>query len=293
MTKIVGVVGLGNMGGAIAERLSTSFSVIGFDIDIKKRTEMEEVGVHTVDSLEELAPKVDVLILSMPRADISSKIVSTASPIMKVNSIIVETSTVLPSQVQQMRKASSSSGIRIIDAAILGGVEHMKNKKADLLVGDSDDVFPEVSDVLKAISKDVQLMGGLGAGVAAKIINNGVAHAVMSVIVESAALGVKLGIQPEKIYDLLRGETALLRPLTHRYKERIRNSKYEGGMSTANARKDSTLYLNLAQQLNVPLFSVQGAHTVYEIAQQAGYGDLDYAAIAKLWEKWNDIDFTN
>jgi len=52
------------------------------------------------------------------------------------------------------------------------------------------------------------------------------------------------------------------------------------------ARKDSVLALELAQSLGVPLFAIQGSHTVYEIAASAGYGRDDYAAVAKLWADW-------
>lgn len=293
MERKIGVVGLGNMGGAIAEKLSSNFNIIGFDIDLSKRMAMNELGIQTVDTLENLATLVDIVILSMPKAIISKEIVITISPLMRKDSIIVETSTILPKEVAELREISTSKGVNLIDAAILGGVTHMKNKTATLLVGDSDNVLNEVREILEAISVEIQEMGEIGAGMSAKIINNGVAHAVMSVIVESSALAVKLGIKPEKVYELLRGETALLRPLTHRYHERIRNAEYAGGMSTANARKDSTLFLQLAQEQQVPLFSVQAAHSVYEMATQEGYGNEDYAAIAKLWEKWSQIDFRN
>jgi 3-hydroxyisobutyrate dehydrogenase-like beta-hydroxyacid dehydrogenase len=52
------------------------------------------------------------------------------------------------------------------------------------------------------------------------------------------------------------------------------------------ARKDSTLALELAQSLGVPMFAIQGSHTIYEIASAAGYGRDDYAAIAKVWADW-------
>lgn len=291
--SLIGVIGLGNMGSAIAEQLNKEFGVIGFDINESRCREINQLGIRTVDSLEKAAEKASFVILSMPKATISHEIIKVIAPVMQKDSVIIETSTVLPDEVRQFREICSENDVNIIDAAILGGVGHMRSRTAELLVGDSDEVFDQVEPVLQAISKKVHLMGALGSGMAAKVINNGVAHAVMSVIVESGALAVKLGIQPEQFYQLLSGETALQRPLTHRYHERIQEGKYEGGMSTNNARKDSTLFLKLAQENGVPLFSIQSAHTVYEIAAKNGYGQEDYAAIAKLWESWSDISFQN
>ena len=67
---------------------------------------------------------------------------------------------------------------------------------------------------------------------------------------------------------------------------------YTGGMSVSNARKDSTLALQTAQELGVPLYAIQAAHTPYEIAEALGMGQLDYAALAALWEQWAGIQFT-
>lgn len=293
MNNLVGVIGLGNMGGTIAEKIAEKFQIIGFDIDPNKRKVLNEMGIQTADSLESLADAVNIVVLSMPKSSISKSIVENIAPILKSGSAIIETSTILPMEAAELRDMSAVYDVKLIDAAILGGVGHVKNKTATILVGDSDNLLEDVSDILLSFSKEIQLMGEIGAGMSAKIINNGVAHAVMSVIVESAALAVNLGIMPEKVYELLSGETALLRPLTHRYHERIQNGEYAGGMSTANAKKDSSLFLNLAQQYQVPLFSIQAAHSVYEIATQEGYGDLDYAVIAKLWENWTNIDFCN
>jgi len=289
----IGVVGLGNMGSVIAEQLNKQFEVIGFDIDKEKRIQINGLGIKTEDNLEGLAKQAKFIILSMPNAIISTEIVKKIIPFMQVGSTVIETSTILPAEVVQLREICIPYKVNVIDAAILGGVGHMKSKTADLLVGDSDKVFEKVLPILKGFSKEVQLMGTAGSGMAAKIINNGVAHAVMSVIVESSALGVKLGIDPESIYELLSGETALQRPLTHRYHERIQEGNFSGGMSTENAKKDSKLFLNLAQENGVPLFTIQSAHTVYEVADNCGYGKEDYSSIAKLWEEWSNISFKN
>jgi 3-hydroxyisobutyrate dehydrogenase-like beta-hydroxyacid dehydrogenase len=80
--------------------------------------------------------------------------------------------------------------------------------------------------------------------------------------------------------------------LTHRLQERIMQGNYAGGMSVSNARKDSTLALQVAQELGVPLYAIQASHTPYEIAEALGMGDLDYAALATLWEQWANVQLS-
>lgn len=109
----------------------------------------------------------------------------------------------------------------------------------------------------------------------------------MIVVAEAGAMATAAGVSCEKLIALLSdAQMGLHRPLTYRYAERIVNGDYAGGMPLDAARKDSVLALQLAQNLGVPLFAIQGSHSVYEMAAAAGYGRDDYAAVAKLWSDW-------
>ena len=109
----------------------------------------------------------------------------------------------------------------------------------------------------------------------------------MIVVAEAGSLATAAGVDHRKLIAVLSdAQMGLHRPLTHRYAERIANDDYAGGMPLDAARKDSVLALALAQSLGVPLFAIQGSHTVYEMAASAGYGRDDYAAVAKLWADW-------
>jgi len=141
--------------------------------------------------------------------------------------------------------------------------------------------------VLDAIANRQVYFGALGAGAAAKVINNAVAHAVMVVVAEAGSMATATGVSHDKRIALLADpQMGLHRPLTHRYAERIVEANYAGGMPLDAARKDSVLALALAQTAGVPLFAIQASHSVYEMAAAAGYGRDDYAAIAKLWSDW-------
>jgi 3-hydroxyisobutyrate dehydrogenase-like beta-hydroxyacid dehydrogenase len=127
----------------------------------------------------------------------------------------------------------------------------------------------------------------------AKVVVNAVLHAVMVVLVEAGAMATKLGLPMQTLVDILRRDEGLMRPLTHRVQERIMHGNYQGGMSVSNARKDSILALATAQELGIPLYAIQASHTPYEIAEALGMGNLDYAALATLWEQWSGAQFTD
>ncbi|WP_166880259.1 NAD(P)-dependent oxidoreductase [Salinibacterium sp. ZJ450] len=291
----VAVVGLGNMGAAILHQVAKSGAVTGFDISGDRRRNASSIGgARLVDDLADLRNS-DVVILSLPSPQISTAVVSQLMNILPDTATVIETSTVLPDDVLSMRRLVEERGGRLVDAAVFSGVAGMQAGKAKLLVGGvPDESNDPMRPVLERISTDLLFFADPGAGMAAKVINNAVAHAVMVILSEAAALADAYGIGSEPLTELLVDpEGGLIRPLNHRYRERIRNGDYEGGMPTSAALKDSRLALALAQARSVPLFAIQGSHTVYELANAAGLGSKDYASIATLWEAWLNTSFTD
>ncbi|WP_233205661.1 NAD(P)-dependent oxidoreductase [Cryobacterium sp. Y82] len=281
---VVALCGLGNMGAAIASRLVRSYRVIGFDLDAARREDARRMGVQVVDEAAELA-QASVVILSLPVPAISLNVVTALAPGLKPGSVIVETSTVNPADMATLVGAAGESAV--VDAAILSGVAGMSAGNSTLLTGGDGEVLDRLDDMFGTMSSRIIRIGPSGSAMAAKVINNAVAHAVMVVLVEASTMAVKSGLRIEQLVDLLRDPNAgLIRPLTHRVADRVMNADYDGGMPTEAARKDSTLALQLAQSVGVPLFAIQGAHTAYELALAQDLGRLDYAAIAKLWEHW-------
>ncbi|MBM3223640.1 MAG: NAD(P)-dependent oxidoreductase, partial [Candidatus Tectomicrobia bacterium] len=161
------------------------------------------------------------------------------------------------------------------------------------LVGGEPEAVAHAHPVLEGMAESIRHLGPVGTGMGAKVVINAVAHAVMVVLIEAGAMATKLDLPMQTLVDLLRRPDGLGRPLTHRVQERIMQGNYEGGMSVSNARKDSTLALQTAQELGVPLYAIQASHTPYEIAEALGMGQLDYAALATLWEHWAGIAFTS
>lgn len=283
----VGLCGLGNMGLAVAQRLAARYEVIAFDVSAERTALAGKVkNVIPVDSLDALA-SVDVVVLSLPTPTISLDVCGQLADVLPPGALAVETSTTTPRDLAECSRVLAGAGMSIIDAAILSGVAQMESGEATLLVGGDSADLARAGDLLQVLGAKVEHFGALGTGMAAKVVNNAVAHAVMVVLTEAVSLSAASGIDLERIGNMLRApDGGLIRPLTHRIEERIALANYEGGMPLTAARKDSKLALDMAQAYGVPLFAIQAAHSVYEIAQSQGLGRLDYSALATLWEGW-------
>ena len=288
MTNRIALVGLGQMGLPIAKRLATEFDVLAFDISAERRALADEnERITTTENLDELAA-CSVIVLSLPNPAVSLDVLSQMLPHFKGGSLVVETSTVLPQDVREEQRMLESAGVRVVDAAVLSGVAQMESGNATLLVGGASADIDEAAPVLSALGgAGVERFGELGTGMAAKVVNNGVAHAVMVVLVEAFALARAEGVDLNDIAAMLnREDGGLQRPLNHRIMDRMASGDFTGGMPLDAARKDSTLALAMAQQARTPLFATQAAQTVYDIAASLGLGREDYSAVAKLWEEW-------
>ncbi len=286
MSATVGLCGLGQMGLAIAEQLARTYPVLAYDTNPTRRDLADQItSVSTTDSPEALA-STTVVLLSLPRPEVSHTVCCHLADLLPERSTVIETSTVLPNNAIACHEVLAEASISYVDAAILSGVSQMQNGRATLLVGATVDE-PTADAVLQALSSSIERFGTTGAGMAAKVINNQVAHAVMIVLSEAAALAAATGVSLTSLVEMLsQPDGGLIRPLTHRLAERVVTANYDGGMPTDAARKDSMLVLAMGQQAGVPLFATQAAHTVYDLAVAAGSGRNDYAAVATLWEQW-------
>ncbi|MBM84534.1 MAG: 6-phosphogluconate dehydrogenase, partial [Rhodospirillaceae bacterium] len=275
MQDVIGVIGLGNAGGAVAGALAKSVEVVGHDPSNERSSAAASHGVDCVASPQAVAERTSRLILSLPRPEISIGVVETLMGNATPLELIIETSTVTPGTAVACYECCKAKGTAYVDAAIAGGVASMAAGQVTFFLGGDKAAKAMARPILDLVADGVYDLGPVGAGMGAKVVNNGVMHALMVVLIEAFAMSNRLGMPSQTMIDILKREEGLLRPLLHRVQERMQGADYSGGMSVTNARKDSILALETAQQLGVPLFATLAAHTPYEIAEAGGLGDLD------------------
>ncbi len=287
----VGVIGLGNAGLALATPLLRKFDVVGYDRDPERARLAQEIGLRVAENAINISRDCEIILLSLPTPAASLAAARELAQGDLQGRLVIETSTVGPHDVDALGALLAPYGAALVDSAIIGGIHKLAEGKTTFLVGASARDYKRAQPVLKTAAEDIFHLGEVGSGMRAKLVNNAIAHTTMVMLMEGAALAAKAGVPIDVFYTLMRRESGLMRPLTHRFGERIRQQNFEGGMPTANARKDSSLALELGRDLGVPLFTLQASHAVYEIACSHGLGRYDYSSISKLWEGWLDIDF--
>lgn len=287
----IGVVGLGNMGLALAERVARRFQVMGTDLSEERCSAARQAGIE-VGGLSDLTRECDIILLSLPHPKASLAVANAISTDSGAVKLVLETSTVTPADMTALQQTLAGSQVEVLDVAILSGVKPMQTGTAGLLVAGSRSAIEHIEPLLEAITSNRHVLGGLGTGMAAKVINNAVAHVVMVLLGEAMGMARTAGVDSDAMVKILAEDNGgLMRPLTHRIAERAFSDNYEGGMPLEAARKDSILAQEMAHHFGVPIFTIPAAHSVYDMAMSNGWARNDYASLVKLWEQWCKISF--
>jgi 3-hydroxyisobutyrate dehydrogenase len=162
----VALAGLGNMGSAVAGRLAERFRVLGFDVDPRRRADAaERYKIAVVEDVALLA-QASILVLSLPTPEISATVVRTLLADLPPGTLIVETSTVNPTDMWRLRDVCSPAGVRVVDGAILSGVAQMAAGRSTLLVGGKAEDLDAAAGVFAALAPRVLRFGDVGSGMA-------------------------------------------------------------------------------------------------------------------------------
>ena len=204
----IAIVGLGKMGGNMAERLlGKGHQVDVFDVSAEARAKLAAKGARAVADLSELAamPTPRVVWVMVPAGEITESVLSTLSGVLGAGDIIIEGGNSRYTESQQRALRLADKGIRMLDIGTSGGVWGLQNGYC-LMAGGPKDAFEHTEPLLKDLAGPDALayLGASGAGHYAKMIHNGIEYAMM----QSYAEGFELLRAGDFGYDL--GQIAAL-----------------------------------------------------------------------------------
>jgi 3-hydroxyisobutyrate dehydrogenase-like beta-hydroxyacid dehydrogenase len=189
------MVGLGAMGRPIVENIARAgFTTLAFDLSPDAQAE----GVTIVKSLADLAP-ADVVIVIVPTDEDVIDVVAGPDGLLqhgKPGLTVVISASVKPSTCRELAAQGEKRNIRVIDAALTGGVRGAENGEINLLVGGPRETADAVADVFGAFAAHYHVLGEIGAGQIGKSANNLIHWAQIVAIDESMRLAADLGVEP-------------------------------------------------------------------------------------------------
>ncbi len=289
----VGFIGLGLMGGPMAKNILTS----GFPLTVYNRTRartaaLAEAGAQVADTPGALAAQVDFVCscVTGPQ-DVAEVYLGDDGVVAKARpgAVLVEMSTIDPETHRHIAEAAAARGVDYLDAPVSGGVAGAEAGTLAIMTGGEPAVFERAKPVLDAMGENIVLMGPVGSGAVAKLINNMMAAITNAGIAEGMVIGAKSGLDAAQLQQVLMASAAssfMLRMLPDFTLRR----NFEPGFTIDNQTKDVNLATDLARDLGVPTMLGAVAAQLLRTAQAEGLGDRHIAAVIQPLERLTGVE---
>jgi 3-hydroxyisobutyrate dehydrogenase len=288
MAGTVGFIGLGNMGGPMALNLvKHGFSLVVHDIDPAKADIWRTRGATVADSAEGVAAKVERTICMVETTGQAEAVIAGERGIIRgaqSGHIVVCMSTIDPLVARRLAEQLATRGIAMIDAPVSGGTERAASGELSIIVGGATKTVAACQDLFGAMGAKVFHVGALGQGLAMKLVNNMLVQVNTVAVAEALVLGVKAGLDPKVIYDVVRASTGNSFAFETRVPKILRRDFSPGGTVDISF-KDQELETAFAKQLGVPVLLANVSQQVYQMARAAGFNKEDGSAIVKVLER--------
>jgi 3-hydroxyisobutyrate dehydrogenase len=288
MPGSVGFIGLGAMGGPMAQNLvKHGFSLVVHDVDPAKAALWRTRGARVEESAADVATAVERTICMVETTAQAEAVVSGERGIMhtaRPGHIVLCMSTIDPFTARRLAERLDARGIAMLDAPVSGGTERAASGELSIIVGGAVETVAACRDLFRAMGANVFHVGGLGQGLAMKLVNNMLVQVNTVAVAEALVLGVKAGLDPQAIYDVVRVSTGTSFAFETRV-PRILKRDFSPGGTVDISFKDQELETAFAKQLGVPLLLANVTQQVYQMARAAGLNKEDGSAVVKVLER--------
>ena len=288
MATSVGFIGVGNMGNPMASNvLKAGFPMVVYDRNPQAMEDLVQAGAQRATSARQVAEGAEIVLTSLPASpDVeavyleSGGLVDSAKP----GTILIDLSSVLPSTPRKIEPRAHARGVHFLEAPVSGGVSGARAATLAIMVGGDPETLTRAQPVLRAIGPNIFHVGPVGAGNTVKAINNMMASVNALAMMEGLALGVKAGLDPLTIYEVVKASSGGSKAL-----ERIPNSliprKFEPGFKVQLMNKDLDTFNTIAKELHVPVSFANVAQQYQQMAIAAGLAEQDTSVVMTVIER--------
>lgn len=285
--ETIGFIGLGIMGRPMCKNLmKAGYKTVVFDVVPAAVQEMVAEGAEAVSSPAEVASKVKRMITMLPDSPQVKQVVTGPKGILEgasAGSIIIDMSSIAPLAAKEVHDAAKAKGVRMIDAPVSGGQPGAINATLSIMVGGEKADFEESLDLLKVLGKSVVLVGGIGAGNTVKLANQIIVALNIAALSEALVLGVKAGVDPEAIFDAIKGGLAGSNVMNAKA-PMMMDRNFNPGFRIDLHIKDIANALQTGKELNVPLPLTAQVAQIMQALKVMDLGSADHSSIVRYFE---------
>ena len=281
----LGVIGLGNIGGAIAANLvADGHAVAVFDTDTGRRDKLAAAGARAAVDAAAVGRAAEITFTSLPTPSVFERVAGEWLAGAAPEAILVDLSTNAPATVRAVGARLAAAGRHLLEAPLTGGAPGAQARMLVFMVGGDGAVFDRVQPLLEKLGRATFRVGELGLGNVAKLVNSLMAFSATWLSLEGLAVAAKAGIDVRTMIEVIRtGGAGNI--FTDRMVEGINERGRPTQFSLALAAKDAGLLLDVAREHAVPTPAAAQVAQAFVAAVGAGLGDRDFTDIVELIER--------
>jgi 2-hydroxy-3-oxopropionate reductase len=176
----------------------------------------------------------------------------------------------------------------MLDAPVSGGQEKAEKGTLAIMVGGKGEVVEKCRPILEVMGGSVTHVGDLGAGQTTKLVNQAIVAVNIAVISEALSLGKKAGVDPENIFNAIKGGLAGSQCLNDKA-PRMFSGNYDPGFRIGLHVKDLSNVMETANSLHLSMPLTSQVMEMMQVLMADGYDDRDHGGLALYFEKMNSL----
>ena len=285
----IGLIGLGIMGKPMAKNLLKA----GYELWVNNRSQgpMEELaacGAHAA-TRKELAENAEVIITMLPNGpQVREVILGDVIKDMRPGQIFIDCSSISPVVSKEIAAALAEKGVEMLDAPVSGGEPKAIDGTLSFMVGGKQEIFDRCRDILADMGFSVTRCGEVGAGNTTKLANQIIVACNIQAVAEAFTLAQKAGVDPEVVYQAIRGGLAGSTVLDAKGPMMIAGNDKPGFKIDLHI-KDLDNALDCAHTVGAPVPMTAAVQEILQWLHNNDCGGNDHSAIAKYYEHLTGI----
>lgn len=282
----VGVIGLGIMGGAFAKNLvKAGWHVVGYDTNATRRREAKRAGVEVARNAAELAAAVPTILTSLPKPQALTDTVRKIAGAKLERKLLVEMSTFTISDKEKAAAVLRNAGHQMIDCPVSGTGAQAKDRDLVFYASGDPKLITKLRPLLSAFGRGIFNVGPFGNGSRMKYVANLLVAINNVASAEAMVLGMKAGLDPRMIVDLITAGAGNSRVFELRAPMMAKGRYDDVTMKISVWDKDMQVIGDYARKIRVPTPIFNATKSIYLKAMKSGLGSRDTAAVCAVLEK--------
>jgi putative dehydrogenase len=290
MKPVIGVVGLGIMGGAMAKALiHAGFSVAGYDIATRPRAELKKAGGRSLTSVAAVAKEADILILSLATsralASASAEIATSLATLRKSKRkiLVIDTCTLPIADKEAAEAALSRAGATMLDCPISGTAARMKEGTWTIFVSGPQAACKQAMPILNVFTQRTPHVGAFGSGSKMKFIANHLVAIYNVAYGETMTFARKMGLDAQQVWDLFAMSPVIGTGVFKLRGKFMVDRKYlPATMKVEVWQKDMQVIGDMAKSVDCPTPLFTACVPIYSAAMGQGLSQHDTASVCEV-----------